>query len=80
MSSIKISCDLLRKDCGRLEERIRRLKHDIIFEQPETKLGQHEEIEDNIKLAYRHLESVRMRLGKVCQHADDGISIFDKEK
>lgn len=32
----------------------------------------------NVMLAYRHLEDARMRLGKVLQAADGGVSIFDK--
>jgi len=30
------------------------------------------------KLTVRHIEDARMRLGKVCQYADDGVSILDK--
>lgn len=34
----------------------------------------------NIKIAYRHLEDARMRLGKAIQAADGGVSIYDKGK
>lgn len=34
----------------------------------------------NIMLAYRHLEDARMRLGKVIQAVDGGVSIYDKPK
>ncbi len=32
----------------------------------------------NIMLTYRHLEDARMRIGKILQAADDGVSILDK--
>jgi len=33
----------------------------------------------NITLAFRHLEDARMRLGKVMQAFQGGVSIFDKK-
>jgi len=32
----------------------------------------------NTMLAYRHLEDARMRLGKVIQAYDGGVSVYDK--
>ena len=32
----------------------------------------------NIMLAFRHIEDARMRLGKVLQVIDDGVSVYDK--
>lgn len=32
----------------------------------------------NIMLAYRHLEDALMRLGKVLQALDGGVSVYDK--
>jgi len=32
----------------------------------------------NIMLAYRHLEDASMRLGKVIQALDGGISVYDR--
>jgi hypothetical protein len=32
----------------------------------------------NIMLAYRHLEDASMRLGKVLQALDNGVSVYDK--
>lgn len=32
----------------------------------------------NLRLAYRHLEDARMRLGKSIQAMEGGVSIFDK--
>jgi hypothetical protein len=33
----------------------------------------------NVMLAYRHLEDASMRLGKVLQALDGGVSVYDKE-
>jgi hypothetical protein len=33
----------------------------------------------NVMLAYRHLEDASMRLGKVIQALDGGISVYDKK-
>lgn len=32
----------------------------------------------NVMLAYRHLEDARMRMGKVLQARDGGVSVYDK--
>lgn len=37
------------------------------------------EVMANFMLAYRHLEDCRMRMGKVIQAANGGISIYDKK-
>lgn len=37
------------------------------------------EILANITLTYRHLEDASMRLGKVIQATNGGISVYDKE-
>lgn len=36
------------------------------------------EIMANLTLAYRHLEDASMRIGKVLQHRNGGVSIYDK--
>lgn len=36
------------------------------------------EVAANSTLAYRHLEDASMRLGKVLQHLDGGVSVYDK--
>jgi hypothetical protein len=38
------------------------------------------EVMANITLAYRHLEDAAMRLGKVLQARNGGVSIYDKPK
>jgi len=37
------------------------------------------EVMANLTLAYRHLEDASMRMGKVLQAYDGGISVYDKE-
>ena len=41
-------------------------------------ISQHANMEANITLAFRHLEDARMRIGKVLQAYQGGISIFDR--
>lgn len=38
-----------------------------------------DEAGENAELAYRHLEDASMRLGKVLQHLDGGVSVYDRE-
>lgn len=40
--------------------------------------GQAAEIGEQTMLAVRHVEDARMRIGKILQYADDGVSILDK--
>ena len=40
--------------------------------------GQTGEMIANAMLAYRHLEDARMRVGKIMQQLQGGVSIFDK--
>jgi preprotein translocase subunit SecD len=39
-----------------------------------------EEMYENAVLAYRHLEDARMRIGKVLQHLQGGVSIYDRQE
>jgi len=38
------------------------------------------EMAANVDLAYRHLEDARMRIGKVLQARDGGVSVYDAPK
>ena len=76
--SIEFICDELRKGIKELEDTVRALKEDERFKEEQKYLGQHNEMIANIMLSVRHLEDARMRIGKVLQYADDGISILDK--
>lgn len=42
--------------------------------------GQHAEMIAQSKLALRHIEDARMRLGKVLQYGRDGVSIYDRKE
>jgi hypothetical protein len=85
---IKSECGVLRnaiKDVGKKVWALK--KHD--FFDPETEAedkGLTEkgdpidrgEMKANIMLAYRHLEDARMRVGKVIQAYEGGVSHFDR--
>ena len=43
-----------------------------------TQTEDREEVMANLTLAYRHLEDASMRLGKVLQAHDGGVSVYDK--
>lgn len=51
---------------------------DMLFSDHKITLELSREIGANLKLAYRHLEDARMRLGKAMQHAQGGESIYNK--
>jgi len=78
MSGIEELAKSLRGECKEIEKRARALMDDPVFRGEQAFLGQHNEMREQIMLAVRHLEDARMRLGKVCQYAGDGVSIFDK--
>lgn len=58
--------------------RIKMLMDHKVFSGEEKYSGQHGEMKANIMLTYRHIEDARMRIGKILQAADDGVSILDK--
>lgn len=68
----------LRDDLKEIEARVRNLENHSVFKCEQAFAGQHAEMKAQAKLAVRHVEDARMRLGKVCQYADDGVSILDK--
>jgi hypothetical protein len=67
--NVKDNCEYLRRALKGMEEEIRKVVSDV---------RDHAEMFDHAKLALRHIEDVRMRLGKVMQYHDDGVSIYDK--
>ena len=83
----------IQSECDHLRERINQTKkevvdlhdHDDIDSSPDKDLSPgnvpqscKDNMHANITLAFRHLEDVRMRLGKVMQAAHGGESILDK--
>lgn len=75
-AALKPECDSIRADLLAIEKRVRALKGTV-----QTTAGvtgaQAAEVFGNIMLSVRHIEDARMRVGKVLQHARDGVSIYD---
>lgn len=77
-----------KEGCFGLRSEIELIKSFVVnwMKHPELKemcfteevLDKKTEIYSNLKLAYRHLEDARMRIGKVLQAYDGGKSILDK--
>lgn len=73
------SCEGLRDRIRDLSYEVKELKENGYFRFDETFPGQHGEMMANIMISYRHLEDARMRVGKVMQQLQGGVSIFDRE-
>lgn len=71
-------CNDLRSVIKGIGDNVKALKDHEEFKNEDAYKGQHGEMIANIMLAYRHLEDARMRVGKILQAADDGVSILDK--
>ena len=76
---IDVLAKKLRVVIKEAEESVRALMTHPVFQQEQAFFNQHGEMKAHIMLAVRHLEDARMRLGKVCQYAGTGVSIFDAE-
>lgn len=76
--NIKTLAHSLRDECKEVEKRTRALIDHPVFRGDQAFANQHDEMQAQVMLAVRHLEDARMRLGKVCQYAGDGVSIYDK--
>ena len=63
-----------RSTISGVEEMVLALKRDPLFSEPATEGVNGGEAIANIMLAYRHLEDARMRLGKVFQALNGGVS------
>jgi len=68
----------MRTSIVNIAAEVRKLMEHAVFSGEQKFLGSHQEMKANIMLAYRHLEDARMRLGKVQQYNEDGISCYDK--
>lgn len=79
---IKFKCNQFRNMIENIGSDVRSLMKHSDFDDlaKQTYDGQHGEMKANIMLAYRHLEDARMRIGKILQAADDGVSILDKSE
>lgn len=75
--ALKPECDALRADLLAIEKRVRVLRQALHDKLPgETPSP---EVYANQMLAVRHVEDARMRIGKMLQHARDGVSILDRK-
>lgn len=75
---MKSSCNQLRKDILEVATEVRALLQDETLAKADPEVA--DEATANIMLAFRHLEDARMRLGKVIQATEGGVSIFDKPR
>lgn len=86
---IKTGCNELRADIKRIGGYTLELKERIMSTPTPTKPRQGEYVSDispdfgemlaNVTLAYRHLEDAAMRLGKVIQAYEGGVSCYDQK-
>lgn len=76
-SGLREAAERLRTDIGHIGHAVKDLKTSGPVQGIED-VEHREEAIENVKLAYRHLEDARMRLGKVLQAADGGVSILDR--
>lgn len=77
MTEEEIKCKALRNEVRDLAAKVILLKADYQGREDEFS-GQTAEMIANVMLAYRHLEDARMRIGKVMQQLQGGVSIFDR--
>jgi len=75
---IKDQLNGLRAEILRIGNAVNHMHKHSTFSGEQASAGQHSEMHANITLAYRHLEDARMRLGKVIQAAEGGVSCYDK--
>jgi len=71
-------CEICRKELKGQEIRLRAMMNNDIYKGEQKFINQHNEIKAQTMLAVRHIEDARMRIGKMLQYADDGVSILDK--
>jgi hypothetical protein len=78
MEDFKEECFKAREGLKPYEKVIRDLMNHPNFQGPETYKGQFGEMKANVMLAFRHLEDLRMRLGKAIQAYDGGTSVYPR--
>ena len=74
--------DPFKEDCFILRDQIEGRKKKVALLKNHPHLTQsgadRSEIQDNIQLAFRHLEDARMRIGKAIQAYDSGTSCYPR--
>ena len=76
--TIQEVCDNARLEIASIAKRVKYGMINPFFNQEQETPDQHSEMKANLMLAYRHLEDARMRLGKVLQAMNGGVSVYDK--
>ena len=71
-------CNELRKEIKETGDKVKALLAHPEFKNEQAYLNMHSEMKANIMLSYRHLEDARMRVGKIMQALQGGVSILDK--
>jgi len=82
------SKEKIEKECAKSRLAVKELSKDVlklkslpfITHELEEFNGQHSEMCANVMLAYRHLEDARMRIGKVMQQIQGGVSKYDADE
>ena len=77
--TLESQCEKLRGNIKDTADEVKALTQSDAFDEEEEFSGQFAEMKANIMLSYRHLEDARMRLGKVMQQIQGGISKYDKD-
>jgi hypothetical protein len=78
--AIKPECDQLRADIKAIEQRVREMRGRNDTQLPYLTCYDLPEVIKNFELTISHLEDAAMRIGKVLQHASNGVSILDQPK
>ena len=77
--TLESQCERLRGNIKDTADEVKAMMESDAFDEEEIFTRQHSEMKANIMLSYRHLEDARMRLGKVMQQIQGGISKYDKD-
>jgi hypothetical protein len=70
--------NVIRKDIKAIGDTVFAMKQHSTFSGEQAYPYAHSEMVANIMLTYRHLEDARMRVGKIMQAYQGGVSILDK--
>lgn len=76
---LKPLCNDLRVEILTLSHVVNAMHKHAAFRAEQSAVGQHSEMHANLTLVYRHLEDARMRLGKVIQAYEGGVSCYDHQ-
>ena len=79
MTDLENECESKRGEIRYIGAVVKGLINHPDFRSNQVFEGQHSEMKANLMLSFRHLEDARMRLGKVMQQIQGGVSKFDKE-